>query len=47
MDCSCEELRNCLDKNSENEGSDILTLWLLCFILLITYIQSCIEENNN
>mgnify|MGYP001422210600 FL=1 len=48
MECSCEQLADCMEENIlKNQGSDVLTLCLLCFILLITYIQNCIEENNN
>ena len=47
MECTCEQLADCMEENIiKNQGSDVLTLCLLGFILLITYIQSCILENN-
>jgi len=45
MDCSCEELANCMEEKVMNDsGSDILTVMLIMCIWILSYIMSCIEE---
>ena len=45
MDCSCEELSNCMEEQLINDqGSDGLTIILTLLIMLISFIQSCIED---
>ena len=45
MDCSCEALKKCTEERIlENQGSDELTIFLVLFILIMTYLQSiCID----
>lgn len=45
MDCSCKELSNCMeDKLINDQGSDGLTILLTLFIMLLSFIQSCIRD---
>ena len=45
MDCSCKELSDCMEeKLMTDQGSDALTIMLIIFIMLLSFIQSCIED---
>jgi len=45
MECSCEQLADCMEeKLMNNQGSDILTVMLIMFVWILSYIMSCIEE---
>jgi hypothetical protein len=45
MDCSCKELSDCMEEKLMNDqGSDVLTVMLIVFIWILSYIFSCIEE---
>ena len=44
MESSCKELSHCMEDTLINEqGSDGLTIILTLFIMLLSFIQSCIE----
>lgn len=45
MDCSCKELSDCMEeKLMTDQGSDALTIMLIMFIWILSFIHSCIED---